>query len=84
MYHAETNTPASARTSNLNEELGQVAIRTCRILLLLIPAEICCLYDIYISALLFVIDLSLEYYTVIPFSLLLQLLWYLSGGIHIF
>ncbi|KAF3533387.1 hypothetical protein DY000_02041156 [Brassica cretica] len=24
MYHAETNTPASARTSNLNEELGQV------------------------------------------------------------
>ncbi|CAH2038382.1 unnamed protein product [Thlaspi arvense] len=23
MYHAETNTPASARTSNLNEELGQ-------------------------------------------------------------
>ncbi|XP_031340747.1 probable phospholipid-transporting ATPase IA isoform X3 [Photinus pyralis] len=24
MYHAETNTPAMARTSNLNEELGQV------------------------------------------------------------
>ena len=24
MYHAETNTPACARTSNLNEELGQV------------------------------------------------------------
>ncbi|CAM8884390.1 unnamed protein product [Rhodiola kirilowii] len=24
MYHSETNTPASARTSNLNEELGQV------------------------------------------------------------
>jgi len=24
MYHAETNTPALARTSNLNEELGQV------------------------------------------------------------
>ena len=24
MYHAETNTPAHARTSNLNEELGQV------------------------------------------------------------
>ncbi|KAJ0250619.1 hypothetical protein HA466_0139290 [Hirschfeldia incana] len=24
MYHAETDTPASARTSNLNEELGQV------------------------------------------------------------
>ncbi|KAK6931154.1 P-type ATPase, N-terminal [Dillenia turbinata] len=24
MYHVETNTPASARTSNLNEELGQV------------------------------------------------------------
>uniref|UniRef100_A0A0D3AA66 Phospholipid-transporting ATPase n=1 Tax=Brassica oleracea var. oleracea TaxID=109376 RepID=A0A0D3AA66_BRAOL len=24
MYHAETNTPASARTSNLNEELGQM------------------------------------------------------------
>ncbi|KAH9709266.1 phospholipid-transporting ATPase 3 [Citrus sinensis] len=24
MYHAESNTPASARTSNLNEELGQV------------------------------------------------------------
>ena len=25
MYHAETDTPASARTSNLNEELGQVS-----------------------------------------------------------
>lgn len=25
MYHAESNTPASARTSNLNEELGQVS-----------------------------------------------------------
>jgi magnesium-transporting ATPase (P-type) len=24
MYHAETDTPAQARTSNLNEELGQV------------------------------------------------------------
>lgn len=24
MYHAESNTPALARTSNLNEELGQV------------------------------------------------------------
>lgn len=24
MYHAESNTPAQARTSNLNEELGQV------------------------------------------------------------
>jgi hypothetical protein len=24
MYHSETNTPALARTSNLNEELGQV------------------------------------------------------------
>lgn len=24
MYHAETDTPAMARTSNLNEELGQV------------------------------------------------------------
>lgn len=24
MYHEETNTPAMARTSNLNEELGQV------------------------------------------------------------
>lgn len=24
MYHAETDTPACARTSNLNEELGQV------------------------------------------------------------
>lgn len=24
MYHFETNTPALARTSNLNEELGQV------------------------------------------------------------
>lgn len=24
MYHAETNTPAMARTSNLNEELGMV------------------------------------------------------------
>ena len=27
MYDAETNTPALARTSNLNEELGQVKIR---------------------------------------------------------
>ncbi|GFP80055.1 phospholipid-transporting ATPase 3 [Phtheirospermum japonicum] len=26
MYHAESNTPASARTSNLNEELGQVEV----------------------------------------------------------
>ena len=26
MYHAETDTPAVARTSNLNEELGQVSI----------------------------------------------------------
>ena len=25
MYHAETDTPALARTSNLNEELGQVS-----------------------------------------------------------
>lgn len=25
MYHNETNTPALARTSNLNEELGQVS-----------------------------------------------------------
>lgn len=25
MYHAETDTPAMARTSNLNEELGQVS-----------------------------------------------------------
>ena len=25
MYHSETNTPALARTSNLNEELGQVS-----------------------------------------------------------
>lgn len=24
MYHVETDTPAKARTSNLNEELGQV------------------------------------------------------------
>lgn len=24
MYHEETNTPAMARTSNLNEELGQI------------------------------------------------------------
>jgi phospholipid-transporting ATPase len=24
MYHTETDTPALARTSNLNEELGQV------------------------------------------------------------
>lgn len=24
MYHAETDTPAMARTSNLNEELGQI------------------------------------------------------------
>ena len=27
MYHAETDTPAMARTSNLNEELGQVRER---------------------------------------------------------
>lgn len=26
MYHEETDTPAMARTSNLNEELGQVSI----------------------------------------------------------
>jgi phospholipid-transporting ATPase len=26
MYHAESNTPALARTSNLNEELGQVIV----------------------------------------------------------
>lgn len=26
MYHAETSTPALARTSNLNEELGQVKL----------------------------------------------------------
>lgn len=26
MYHADSNTPALARTSNLNEELGQVNI----------------------------------------------------------
>lgn len=26
MYHAESNTPALARTSNLNEELGQVKL----------------------------------------------------------
>lgn len=26
MYHAETDTPALARTSNLNEELGQVRV----------------------------------------------------------
>lgn len=25
MYHAESDTPALARTSNLNEELGQVS-----------------------------------------------------------
>lgn len=27
MYYSETDTPAMARTSNLNEELGQVSIR---------------------------------------------------------
>lgn len=27
MYHTETQTPALARTSNLNEELGQVLIK---------------------------------------------------------
>ena len=32
MYHSETNTPALARTSNLNEELGQV---TCSAILML-------------------------------------------------
>ena len=26
MYHAESNTAAQARTSNLNEELGQVNV----------------------------------------------------------
>lgn len=26
MYHEATDTPAMARTSNLNEELGQVSI----------------------------------------------------------
>lgn len=26
MYHEETDTPAMARTSNLNEELGMVSI----------------------------------------------------------
>lgn len=26
MYHIESNTPALARTSNLNEELGQVMV----------------------------------------------------------
>ena len=26
MYYAETDTPAVARTSNLNEELGQVSL----------------------------------------------------------
>lgn len=30
MYHAETDTPAVARTSNLNEELGQVSVNKCR------------------------------------------------------
>lgn len=29
MYHEETDTPAMARTSNLNEELGQVSGHTC-------------------------------------------------------
>jgi hypothetical protein len=29
MYHAESNTPALARTSNLNEELGQVISSSC-------------------------------------------------------
>jgi hypothetical protein len=29
MYHAESNTPALARTSNLNEELGQVISSFC-------------------------------------------------------
>lgn len=27
MYHVETDTPALARTSNLNEELGQVMMK---------------------------------------------------------
>jgi len=46
MYHAETNTPASARTSNLNEELGQVDIIPCCVLPLLNHATDCYLYDI--------------------------------------
>ena len=31
MFHAETNTPALARTSNLNEELGQVQMLLCKV-----------------------------------------------------
>lgn len=46
MYHAETNTPASARTSNLNEELGQVDIIPWCILPLLNHATDCYFYDI--------------------------------------
>ena len=30
MYHVETDTPAVARTSNLNEELGQVSVNKYR------------------------------------------------------
>lgn len=36
MYHAETNTPALARTSNLNEELGQVDGHQLAILIILL------------------------------------------------
>lgn len=31
MYYPETDTPAMARTSNLNEELGQVSRFKCRV-----------------------------------------------------
>lgn len=34
MYYSETDTPAMARTSNLNEELGQVSSSSCSCLLL--------------------------------------------------
>jgi hypothetical protein len=33
MYHAESDTPALARTSNLNEELGQVIFPFCPLIL---------------------------------------------------
>lgn len=33
MYYSETDTPAMARTSNLNEELGQVSGSSARSLL---------------------------------------------------
>ena len=45
MYHAETDTPAAARTSNLNEELGQVSLE--------LQSIFCLCVDAYSSKLIF-------------------------------